>query len=406
MAANVRSFESIKKERFKDENCPTPTSEEQMKVEESVEQLFDLFSKMVEIDLDAPTLLRLHHATFLKKSLTYLPNSYQCLDASRPWLCYWILHSLELLDETLVPEDISKIVQFLGKCQCPDGGFAGGPGQFPHLAPTYAAVNALCTLGTEEAYSIIDREKLQKFLWSVRSPDGAFMMHPGGEVDIRGVYCALAVARLTNIYTDALFNNSANWIVSCQTYEGGFSGSPGMEAHGGYGFCGLAALSLLGKEHLCDIKSFMRWIVNRQMRFEGGFQGRTNKLVDGCYSFWQGGAFPLLHRILMQEDKNAVSMERWLFHQEALQEYVLICCQNSSGGLVDKPTKPRDIYHTCYTLSGLSVAQHFVHGKANIVGSPHNELAPIHPIYNVGLEAALNALQYFQQLPVPQTQPS
>ena len=23
------------------------------------------------------------------------------------------------------------------------------------------------------------------------------------------------------------------------------------------------------------------------MKAEGGFQGRTNKLVDGCYSFWQ-----------------------------------------------------------------------------------------------------------------------
>ena len=30
------------------------------------------------------------------------------------------------------------------------------------------------------------------------------------------------------------------------------------------------------------------------MRWEGGFQGRTNKLVDGCYSFWQGGAGALL----------------------------------------------------------------------------------------------------------------
>ena len=25
--------------------------------------------------------------------------------------------------------------------------------------------------------------------------------------------------------------------------------------------------------------------------------GRTNKLVDGCYSFWQGGLFPLLQRL-------------------------------------------------------------------------------------------------------------
>ena len=37
------------------------------------------------------------------------------------------------------------------------------------------------------------------------------------------------------------------------------------------------------------------------MRQEGGFQGRTNKLVDGCYSFWQGGIFPLMHRLLEDE---------------------------------------------------------------------------------------------------------
>ena len=32
------------------------------------------------------------------KGLTYLPESYSCLDASRPWLCYWILHSMEVLN--------------------------------------------------------------------------------------------------------------------------------------------------------------------------------------------------------------------------------------------------------------------------------------------------------------------
>jgi hypothetical protein len=29
----------------------------------------------------------------------------------------------------------------------------------------------------------------------------------------------------------------------------------------------------------------------------GGFKGRTNKLVDGCYSWWIGGAFPLLEAL-------------------------------------------------------------------------------------------------------------
>ena len=73
------------------------------------------------------------------------------------------------------------------------------------------------------------------------------------------------------------------------------------------------------------------------MRLEGGFQGRTNKLVDGCYSFWQGGAFPLIHTLLAKE-KNIV-LDHWLFDQTALQEYLLLCCQSAYGGLLDKPKK-------------------------------------------------------------------
>lgn len=49
------------------------------------------------------------------------------------------------------------------------------------------------------------------------------------------------------------------------------------------------------------VVSSQRWVVSRQMRFEGGFQGRCNKLVDGCYSFWQAGLLPLLHRALFKE---------------------------------------------------------------------------------------------------------
>jgi len=61
---------------------------------------------------------------------------------------------------------------------------------------------------------------------------------------------------------------------SCQTYEGGFAGCPGMEAHGGYSFCGLAALVMLGKQHLCDLRAllasyncFVLLLVTRQFLF-------------------------------------------------------------------------------------------------------------------------------------------
>jgi len=46
----------------------------------------------------------------------------------------------------------------------------------------------------------------------------------------------------------------AEYISACQTYEGGFGGEPGNEAHGGYTFCSIATLLILQRvrnHHYC-----------------------------------------------------------------------------------------------------------------------------------------------------------
>jgi protein farnesyltransferase subunit beta len=58
------------------------------------------------------------------------------------------------------------------------------------------------------------RENLFKWLTRLHQPDGSFTMHEEGEADVRGVYCAASVARLTNIYTLDLFEHTAEWVVS------------------------------------------------------------------------------------------------------------------------------------------------------------------------------------------------
>lgn len=393
-----------------DEHVPTATSVEQRAVEKNCLKLYEEFEKFYESEDDevkgvgSPSkhmhfsLQRDKTSRFLQRGLEQLSESYECLDASRPWLVYWILHALELLGKTVEGDQRKQIISFLASCQNPTGGFGGGPGQISHLAPTYAAVNALVILGGEEAYQVINRQRMAEWLDRLRLENGSFVMHEDGEVDIRGVYCALSAARLANVYTPDLFNKTAQWVLLCQTYEGGFGGVPGMEAHGGYSFCGLAALMLLDKGHLCNLDTLLRWAANRQMRLEGGFQGRTNKLVDGCYSFWQGGIFPLINQLL---DKDGPVPSRWMFDTSALQEYLLICCQDIRGGLVDKPGKSRDYYHTCYTLSGLSVAQHLTTDLQAVLGDPNNLLAPTHSLYNVGVATAEAAEQYFNCQPTP-----
>lgn len=388
---------------FKDDGLSTVSSEEQEKVENSVARNYSAYLRVSNLDPGLP-LFRQKHIQYLKRGLHHLSEAYECLDASRPWLCYWILHGLELLNAKIGEEEYSQTADFLKRCQDPEGGFAGGPQQIPHLAPTYAAICALCILGTNEAYDVIDRPKLKSFLACCRTSEGAFTMHRDGEVDIRGAYCAVVAAHLTNTMSPELFEGTAEWIARCQTYEGGFSGEPGLEAHGGYTFCGYAALVLLGKHSVIDNRRLLRWVASRQMRLEGGFQGRTNKLVDGCYSFWQGGVFPLLHTVFDAcGGGNLLSDEKWLFDQVALQDYLLINCQLHHGGLVDKPGKSRDFYHTCYCLSGLSVAQHFVNKyqtKLTLVGGEENVLSPIHPVFNIGIQHAADALEYFRKLPL------
>ena len=70
---------------------------------------------------------------------------------------------------------------------------------------------------------------------------------------------------LTNVAVPQLFEHTGEWITSCQTYEGGFGAVPGIEAHGGYTFCGFAALMLLRKQRFCSLQRLLvrievRWV--------------------------------------------------------------------------------------------------------------------------------------------------
>ncbi|ORY56011.1 terpenoid cyclases/Protein prenyltransferase [Neocallimastix californiae] len=142
------------------------------------------------------------------------------------------------------------------------------------------------------------------------------------------------------------------------------------------------------------------------MRLEGGFQGRVNKLVDGCYSFWQAGSFPLLEGIYTK-NKKPYDIGGF-FDREALQEYILLCCQNQYGGLIDKPRKSPDFYHTCYCLSGLSIAQHYYiydtvqedfkenQELTTIVGKVSNLIKATHPVHNISISKAKRIMSYFE----------
>lgn len=235
----------------------------------------------------------------------------------------------------------------------------------------------------------------------MKQPDGSFLVSHDAEIDVRGLYCLLVTATMLNLLTPELLEGVPEFIASCQSYEGGFSSSsmpyfdgsrtsnfprPSLgEAHGGYTFSCLASWVLVqpylaalreseasAKASVAiNLKSLLRWLVNMQGGGLdlGGFRGRTNKLVDGCYSWWVGGCFPLLESLgvsveptLDVAQPSTNEEEGWhdadglcavvkhihlgsdlpidaLYNRQGLQEYLLWAGQHPSGGLRDKPPK-------------------------------------------------------------------
>ena len=384
------------------------------------------------------------HQTYVSQVWTCgksLPSGFVSLNASRPWILYWCLHSHDLLSSSkssTIPEsDRLRMLTLLQNCWSEielevsqddlqgdaflrqhstknnsiikAGGFGGGPGQLAHAATTYAAVLALCILATHhesESTSTTSQQQALQFLMHIRpklypwmlalqettTTGVAYRMHDGGEIDVRASYCVLCVAKLLQLPLQKLASAQViQFIASCQTYEGGLGGVPFAEAHGGYTFCGVAALALCGKLDQLNTDTLLGWLTRRQCAYEGGFAGRAEKLVDGCYSFWQGAALSIVSSHLKNQESDPDDNDQTFFlgHASMLERYILLCAQEPKGGLRDKPSKPRDFYHTCYNLSGLSIVlSSQTESQEECFGHPSNQeiLGQTHPLYNIRVE--------------------
>ncbi|CAH8662306.1 unnamed protein product [Heterobilharzia americana] len=228
-----------------------------------------------------------------------------------------------------------NIYSVLFSAKHPDGGFGGGPYQFAHLATSYGAVNCLASLRRRAAVDIIDRNALANWMHKLHQPDGSFIMHIG-------------VAKLTGLlkkYPD-LFDSTAEWVAGCQTYE--------------------ASLYILGRSDLIDIPRLLYWASHRQMATEGGFQGRTNKLVD---------------KLLWSSDDPALSDADTLFIHPPCKN--IYCCV------------VRRFRILAQEASNLSYPSPAVDLLGDDLG---NELADLDPLHNMTHDGLAFTLTYFSEL--------
>lgn len=81
----------------------TPSSREQRKLEQTVARTQARVPDVAEqLQLD-----RSQHINYLQNGLKNLPAGFVSLEAARPWILYWITHSLALLKVSL-PAGVSN----------------------------------------------------------------------------------------------------------------------------------------------------------------------------------------------------------------------------------------------------------------------------------------------------------
>jgi len=56
-------------------------------------------------------------------------------------------------------------------------------------------------------------------------------IHIGAETDLRFVYCAAAICSMLNDWTGMDKLKAKEYILNCQSYDGGFGMVPGSESH-------------------------------------------------------------------------------------------------------------------------------------------------------------------------------
>ena len=94
-----------------------------------------------------------------------------------------------------------------------------------------------------------------------------------------------------------------------------------------------------------------------------------------------------------------------LYNIAKLERYILLCAQEPTGGLRDKPSKSRDFYHTCYNLCGLSIAQQhhatatttndddYVNDDETFGDQKQTLLNYTHPVYNIRIDRVAKILK-------------
>ena len=274
---------------------------------------------------------------------------------------YWSLTAMSLLlpaDQVDTKMNITShkdndkpcIIDFIFECFDENsGGFGGNKLQDGHILYTLSAIQILALADALDHPRFQEiKPQVIKFVASLQQPDGSFAGDEWGEVDTRFSYCALSalsiLGQLDCQDEDAVVDvdRAAEYIASCQNFDGGFGCHPGAESHAGQIFTCVGALSIACRLDLLKDPELLCWWLAERQCDSGGLNGRPEKQADVCYSWWILSSLSILGRV------------DWI-RGDKLAAFILKCQDDDDGGIADRQGDMVDVFHTFFGIAGLSL---------------------------------------------------
>ncbi|VDK43513.1 unnamed protein product [Anisakis simplex] len=149
----------------------------------------------VEISSNAPKQLTLElHSKFIsnyeknKQSYEFIMSEYLQMSGM-----YWCLTAMDIMGKLSELDDLNAIVDYIKKCQQPNGGFASAVSHDAHLLHTLSAVQILVMLNR---LNEVDLSGVEKYVVERQNEDGSFGGDCSNEIDTRFSFCAIATLYL------------------------------------------------------------------------------------------------------------------------------------------------------------------------------------------------------------------
>ncbi|KAF2876807.1 geranylgeranyl transferase type I beta subunit [Massariosphaeria phaeospora] len=217
------------------------------------------------------------HISYWRRNLkTFLPHHYTGNDSNRMTLAFFIIAALDLLGDlpaALSAEERQGYIDWVYRCQLPEGGFRPWPGTDvgslrhdgnrlwdpAHVPGTFFALLILIMLGDD--LNRVKRREILVWLRTMQRPDGSFGETRGengrveGGSDTRFGYMATAIRWILRGNVDGPVDGvpdiDVDKFVAClqqsETYDGGISEAAYHEAHAGFACCAIHSLYFLDR---------------------------------------------------------------------------------------------------------------------------------------------------------------